>query len=106
MLTKESLKKLKKIKSWVKQQETGHIFNMRKTCYCVLGQYAEAKDSSNNLFHHFKNDEDREIVRDLFGYDFNKWDYADAPSSYSENLTRDEWLAIYKEFKKKFIKVK
>lgn len=25
MLTEQALKKLKKIKSWVKQQETGHI---------------------------------------------------------------------------------
>lgn len=106
MLTEQALKKLKKIKSWVKQQEPERIFNMRRTGFCVLGQYAEAKDFSNSFVFHFPNDLDREIVQDLFGYDFNKWDYADAPASYSEKLTREEWLSIYKEFKNKFIKAK
>ena len=106
MLTEQALKKLKKIKSWVKKQEPERIFNMRRTCHCVLGQYSASRDCSNSPVYHFPNDLDREIVRDLFGYNYDKWDYADAPVSYSEKLTRDEWLAFYKEFKKKFIKVK
>ena len=92
MLSPEGLKTLKKIRSWVKKQEKGHIFKMMKPYHCVLGQYTEANELSFGISSQFPNDDDRAIIRDLFAYGGLVWSARNPPPLYKRKVTREKWL--------------
>jgi len=94
MLSKTGLKKLKNIRSWVQGAEEGHIFEMVSPSQCVIGQYTEyTNGDSRSLRHHFPNDADAYVVRDLFAYDSLAWSARNPPPMYKDEVTREQWLA-------------
>ena len=94
MLSPEGLETLTSIRSWVQGAEEGHIFEMESSTQCVLGQYTEyTNGDSRRLRHHFLDDADAYVVRDLFAYDSLAWSARNPPPMYKDEVTREQWLA-------------